>query len=43
MLNKWYQWFPCLALNVKRETLALSKFSKFSNCKNNIFDGLMED
>ena len=27
MLKKWYQWFSCLALNIKRETMALSKFS----------------
>jgi len=32
-LKEWYQWFRCLALNIKRETLALSKFSKFSNSK----------
>ena len=35
--------FPCLALNIKRETLGLSKFSKFSNSKNTIFESLMED
>ena len=22
---KWYQYFPCLTLNIKRETLALSQ------------------
>ena len=43
MLKKWYQWFPCLALNIKRETLALSKLSKLPNSKNTIFEGLMED
>ena len=32
-LKKWYQWFPCLALKIKRETLVFSKFSKSSNSK----------
>jgi len=39
-IKKWYQWFPGLALNIKIEILALSKFS---NNKNTIFEGLMED
>jgi len=43
-IKKWQQWFPCLALNIKRETLALSKFSiKITNCKSTIFEGLMKD
>ena len=29
-VKKLYQGFLCLTLNIKRETLALSKFSKFS-------------
>ena len=43
-VNNWYQWFPYLALNNKREPLALSKFSKIKlqNNKNTIFEGLME-
>ena len=39
-LKEWYPWFPCLAVNIKRGTLALSTFS---NSKKNIFEGLMED
>ena len=39
-VKKWYQSFPCLALNIKRETLALSQISKSNNV---IFEGLMED
>jgi len=26
-LKEWYQWFPCLAVNIKSRTLALSTFS----------------
>ena len=39
VLTDWYQYFPCLALNIKWETLALSQ--KIN--KNTIFEGLMED
>ena len=35
------QWFPCLALNIQRETLALSQ--KAIVCNNTIFQGLIED
>jgi len=35
------KWYPCLALNIIRETLALSK--KKCLYKNTIFEGLMED
>jgi len=40
-VKKWYQWLPCLALIIKREKLALSKFSNSKNTT--IFEGLMED
>ena len=26
-VKKWYQWFPCLALIIKRETLTLSQIA----------------
>ena len=39
-VKNWCQWFPCLALNMLRETLALSEIA---NSNNTIFEGLIED
>ena len=42
-VKKRYQWFPCLALNIKRETAWLFLKKQKANSNNTIFEGLMED
>jgi len=39
-VKTWYQWFPCLALNIQREPLTLSQIAILRN--NTIVEGLNE-